>query len=110
MSIKCPRVACIHEAKHDVSLVFDYALKLEDFDMLVILHNRLHDCFCIAHHDPAAILKKHSKKDNNDVLLSFIKIADTRMGNNSISLIRLLRLRSPLVTIIHSNKFLKLNV
>ena len=89
---------------------FDNVFKLEEFDVLVIFHNSLCNYFGSTRHCPEAMLKKNSKDNNNDIHLGFIKIEDTRMGGNIISLLRLLRLRDPLAIEIHSNEFRKLNV
>ena len=110
MYIKFPRVACIHGTEHVASIFFEDLFKLEDFDTLVTLHNLLRNYFGSAHHDPASMLKKHSKDDYNAISLSFIKIADTRMVGKIIALLRLLRLRDPLVTTINSNEFRKSSV
>ena len=93
-----------------MSLLFDDILKLEEFEMLVIFHNRLRKDFVSARHAPAAIFKKNSKDHNNDIPLSFIKIIEMRMGGKIIDLLRLLRLRCPLVITTNSNEFFKLNV
>ena len=110
MSIKFPRVTCVYGEEHVVSIFFDDVFKLEEFDMLVTLHNRLRNYFGSARHAPTEILKKRSKDDNNDIPLSFIKIEDALMGGKIICLLSLLRLRDPLVTTIHSNEFRKSNV
>ena len=77
--------------------------------MLTKLHNRLRNHFGSTRHNPVKILEKRSKHLNNDITLSFIKIADARMGGNIISLLLLIRLRDPLSATIHSNEFIKLN-
>ena len=64
--------------------------------------------WCSSH--PAAMLNKHRKKNNNNIPLSIIKIEDMRIVGNVISLLRLLRLRDPLVATINSNESLKLNL
>ena len=102
LSTHFPRVTCIHGAEHVVSLFFDDVFKLEHFNVLVLLHNRLRNYFGSVRHAPAAMFKKHSKAHNNGIALCFIKIAETRMGGNIIALLRLLRLRDPLVACCHN--------
>ena len=69
--------------------------------MLVMLHNLLRNYFGSARHYPAAMLKKHRKHIDNDVTLSFINVTDMSIGENIIALLRILRLRDPLVATIH---------
>ena len=103
-------MTCIHGAEHVVSLFFDDVFKLEEFDLLAQFHNRLRNYFGSVRHSPAAMFRQHSKDHNNGIPLSFIKIAETRMGGKIIALLRLLRLRDPLVSTIVSSEFRKLNV
>ena len=102
MSIKFPQVACVHGTEHDMLLLFDDVLELEEFGMLMKFCNNLRNYFGSACHAAVAILKKHNKHNDNDVLLSFIKISETHMGGKIITLLRLIRLRDPLVVTIHS--------
>ena len=75
-----------------------------------MLHNRICDYFGSARHVPKAMLKKHIKDNDNGIPLSFIKIADTRMGVKTIALLRLLGSRDPRAATTDSNGFRKLNV
>ena len=108
LSIHFPRVTCVHGAEHVVSLFFNDVFKLKELSVLVQYHNRLRNYFGSVRHAPSAMFRKHSKDHNKGISLSFIKIAETRMGGNIIALLRLLRLRDPLVATIVSAEFRKL--
>ena len=57
ISVNFPRVTCIHGAEHVVSLFFDDVFKLEEFDVLVQLHNRLRNYFGSVRHAPSAMFR-----------------------------------------------------
>ena len=110
MDINFPRVTCTHGAEHDVFLFFEDLFKLEAFDVLVAFHNCLRDCFGGSRHASATMLKKCRKNHDDEIILSFIKIAETLMGGKITDLLRLISLRDPITTKTHSNGFCKLNV
>ena len=88
---------------------FNDVFKLPELSVLVQYHNRVRNYFGSVRHAPSAMFRKHSKDHNNGISLSFIKIAETRMGGNIIALLRPLRLRDPLVATIVTAEFRKLN-
>ena len=110
MSIKFSRVTCIHGTENDVSLFFDdVSFKLEGFDALETCHNSVLNYFGFIRHAPAAMFNKHSKCIHNDIPLSFIKIDGARMGGKIMSLLRLFKLRHPLIETISLNELRKFN-
>ena len=100
-----PKVYVTHGAEHVCALVFEDCFKLAPLKLLSQVHARLRDIFGSVRHSPAAMFAKHSKEANNGVSLGFIKPVETRMAKEMIALLRLNRLRNPLVSTTCSTEF-----
>ena len=86
-----------------MSLLFEYVFKFKEFDTLASLHNRIYCYLGSSRHSPVSMSKNRSKSIDDDVPLSFMKIADVFVGGKFIALLLMLWLRDVLVATIHIN-------
>ena len=93
-----PRVTTIHGAEHVMSLFFDDVFKRDGLGILTRFSRDCRDKFGSPRHNTLAMFQKHSARYNSGRELLFVKPCETRMGGEIISLLRLLRLRDPLVS------------
>lgn len=111
LSATYPRIVCTHGAEHVISLFFQDCFKTKVLNVFVKLSRKMYAVFGSgAMHAPYAIFQKYSKIYNNGKNIGLIRVAETRMAGQAISLQRLLRLKEPLQQTIESTEFIKLRV
>lgn len=103
-----PRVTTIHGAEHVMSLFFDDIFKRGGLRILTKFSRDCRDKFGSTRHNTTAMFRNHSARYNSGRELLFVKPCETRMGGEIISLLRLLRLRDPLVSTTCSKEFKEL--
>jgi hypothetical protein len=103
------RVSVIHGAEHVISLFFADVFKhIKEFKLLKKFNRQLYASFGTGSmHLPYSLFQKHSKMYNGNRGIGLIRAADTRMGGHVISMMRTLRLKVPLMSMLNSQEFLK---
>jgi hypothetical protein len=106
-----PRIVCTHGAEHVISLFFQDIFSSKMLNVFVKFSQKMYAVFGSgAMHAPYAIFQKYSKIYNNGRNIGLIRVAQTRMAGQAISLQRLLRLKEPLQQTVESTEFIKLRV
>lgn len=105
-----PRITAIHGAEHVISLFCKDVCSLKEVKLLTDINRRLRNIFVSVRHAPTAMFKKQSKLMNGGLPLGFVKPCDVRMGGKIIALLRLLRLRHPLVGTLVLKEFRDLKI
>jgi hypothetical protein len=106
-----PCITVEHGAEHVVSLFFaDIYTKVKSFMILSAFAQRVWNIFGSVRHSPWAMFKKYSRQHNHGVYLGFTKPSECRMAGEHIAILRLLRLKNALLSIISSKELIDLCV
>ena len=101
-----PRIEVSHGAEHVVSLFFQDCFNLP---LLLTLSKICKKAYAVfgsgSMHAPYCIFQKYSKLHNSGKNIGLFRSAGTRMGGEAIALMRLLRLKDPLIQTISSPEF-----
>lgn len=106
-----PRIMSLHGAEHVISLWFNFVFSQPYIKAIFYVYRRCYNVFGSgAMHAPHAIFQKYSLVHNRGENVGLIKEAGTRMAGCFIALMRLLRLKEPMLSTINSIEFSNLKV
>lgn len=111
LEARYPRITVLHGAEHVVSLFFSDILKTPELKGMVTIYKKIYRVFGSgAMHQPYALFQKKSKDFNDGRNIGLIRAADTRMAGYIIAMMRLVRLREPLINTVTSRQFIDMKV
>ena len=106
-----PRIEVLHGAEHVISLFFRDVFLIPEFKVFDLVCKKIYSVFGNGSmHLPYALFQKHSRQHNSGKNIGLMRAAETRMAGCALCLIRLLRLRTPLVTTVNSAEFISAKV
>lgn len=106
-----PRAYIVHGAEHVMSLFYQDIFGNPILQAMSTITKRTYNTFGSgARHAPYAMFQKNSKEQNNGKNIGLVRAAGTRMGGEPIAMMRLIRVKDPIIQTVCSAEFTRLKV